>query len=134
MNTKIHEALQAESAIPISTISASWLGISDSDITFTDSPEEWIKRLRNILLDANLEMRGSEWWIRSSVEDGEILDVVNVHTSHGKIDIPAVMEAFQNHGWTIAGVTTGKNVFRKYYEEQTGFKVRKDGTIVRTTE
>ena len=129
LNERVQEELKNQSAIPFSTITANWIGLSMFDLPFSDTSKEWLSKCRNYLLDATLEKRGEHWWIRPPVQDTEIMSVVKGHNMDGTIDIDAVMKDFEDRGWTIAGITTGTKVFRKYYEDQTGLKVRKDGTI-----
>ena len=129
VNDKVRESLRDLDSIKLSTINAAWFDITQPDILFEDTEENWLSRLRHLLLDGNLEMRDSEWWIRPPIQDKEILEIIDTHIEGDRMDITAVMSSFESRGWNISGVTTGPNVLREYYGTQRNVTVKRDGTI-----
>ena len=129
VNETVNNALNNKPAIPVAIISASWFGFDEFDLPFEDVEDEWVKKLRNYLLNATLELKESKWWIRPRVRDSEVMDVIQKHVSENMIDIDSAMKDLKKRGWSIPGITTGTKVFREYYHQQTGKKVKKNGTI-----
>jgi phosphatidylserine/phosphatidylglycerophosphate/cardiolipin synthase-like enzyme len=126
---KIKEELRTKESFPLKDLNAEMLGVSLSEIPFDDTTEGWRKKLTTYLVDQSLERKGKKWWIRRRIEDPEIMDLLKGHTVEGKLDIPKIMDTFNEKGWSVPGITTGAKKLRQFYEKQTGLKVRKDGTI-----
>jgi len=134
VNTKISSELATKEPVPLSVITPTWVGVGSKEMPFDDNEEEWLKKLRNYLYDADLERKDGHWLIRQPIGDEEILEVINGARNEDKIDIEAVMKEFKERGWNVPGKTTGTKKMREFFQEKMGVRVKKDGSIEQINE